>query len=192
MKILASLFLLIPFCVEIHALDLNEEAQKAVEGLSKQLQKSKILKVGPRLFNREVTPQMWPKPGEKWIGIVGDSSATGAASHQSFRATLIGVLSAATKHLNPKEQLLSPIRVMYTTEEFKEAERRGQAFELNVQSDLSQKIDTEEYPSGMCWDKLWVFPPIESCLPRKTGPESVRCTSRCFACWRSAHPLCRR
>jgi hypothetical protein len=148
MKFSACLFLLIALCVEIHALDLNDEARKAMEGLSKQLQKSKIVKVGPRLFNREVTPQMWPKPGEQWIGLVGDSSITGAASHPQFHATLIGVLDSATKHLNPKEEAFSPIRVMYTTEEFKEAERRGRALELNLQSDLSQKIDTEEYSFG--------------------------------------------
>jgi hypothetical protein len=148
MKFSACLFLLIGLCVEIHALDLNEEARKAIEGLSKQLQKSKIIKVGPRLFNREVTPLMWPKPGERWIGLVGDSSITGAASHPEFHATIIGVLDSAMKHLNPKEEVLSPIRVMYTTEEFKEAEHRGRAFELNLQSDLSQKIDTEEYSFG--------------------------------------------
>jgi len=130
MKALVRLILALPFCVESHALDLNAEAEKALNNLSKQLQKSKVIKVGPRLFNRKVTPQMAPKPDELWLGFVGDSSATGAASHPDFRATFAGIFSAATKSLNPKERLISPIRVMYTTEEYSFGYQIGQLLRL--------------------------------------------------------------
>lgn len=148
MRIIQLLILLALFNVKIHALDLNAEGQKALQGLSKSLQKSKVIKVGPRLFNREVTPKMWPKPDEYWMGIVGDSSVTGAAASPDFQATLQGISDAATKSLNPKEKMLSPVRVMYTTEEFNAADKAGKSFELNLQSNFSQKFDTEEYSIG--------------------------------------------
>lgn len=169
MRFIQLLILLALFNVKIHALDLNAEGQKALEGLSKSLQKSKVIKVGPRLFNREVTPQMWPKPDELWVGIVGDSSVTGAASHPDFRATIQGVADSASNSLNPKEPLLSPIRVMYTTEEFNSADKAGQSFELNLQSDFSQKFDTEEYSFGYQLGQLLKLPPDKIVIAGQDG-----------------------
>ncbi len=169
MKTYAIFALALFFCVKIYALDLNAEGKKALGGLSKALQKSKIIKTGPRLFNRKVTDANRPKPGEFWIGIVGDSSTTGAAASPHFHATWASMFDNTVGNMEPSEPLPPPIRVMYTTSEFKKADHEGQAMELNIQSGLSQKIDTEEYSFGYILGKKIGLSPDRIVLAGQDG-----------------------
>lgn len=136
-----------------HADSVENELRNRANDLFGQLQKS----VSPmRPFNHELTAQNRPKAGQYWIGIVGDSSTTGAAASPHFRATwlnLLDHLAEAIKNikgadLEPDENLPAPLRVMYTPQEFAQESSQGRAIILNLQSDLSQKIDTEEYSFG--------------------------------------------
>lgn len=136
-----------------HANPLENELRDRANDLFGQLQKS----VSPmRPFNHELTAENRPKAGQYWIGIVGDSSTTGAAASPHFRATWLNLLDhmvEAIKNikgtdLEPDEALPAPLRVMYTPQEFAKESSQGRAIILNLQSDLSQKIDTEEYSFG--------------------------------------------
>ena len=133
-----------------------EDLNNFLKNPSQQLQKSQIIKVGPRPFNHDLDSGNRPKPGEFWIGIVGDSSTTGAASSPHFEAGWSNfakhIADAAanlrSNDLGPDEPLPAPLRVMYTMGEFDQSIRDGNAQELNIQSLLSQKVDTEEYSFG--------------------------------------------
>jgi hypothetical protein len=123
---------------------------------SQQLQKSQIIKIGPRPFNHDLTDGNRPKPNDFWIGVVGDSSTTGAAASPHFQASWSNiarhladaVANLRSDDLGPDEPLPAPLRVMYTMSDFDQAVRDGNAQELNIQSLLSQKLDTEEYSFG--------------------------------------------
>lgn len=158
MKITLVLLLSL-YCATSSAGDLDNigrEIGNAVRKGKDELEKSQIIKTGPRLFNHELTDENRPKPGQFWMAVVGDSSATGAAASPQFEAkwlSLLGNVADMIKNikaddLGPIEPLPAPLRVMYTEAEFEEAGKKGQKQDLNIESNLSQKVDTEQYSFG--------------------------------------------
>ena len=136
--------------------DLSDAVKKGGDFLKKEFQKTDLAKAEFNPYNREVNEENRPKAGEFWIGIIGDSSVTGAAANPQFQPNWLNLLGHAGKallnlhssNLTAGPGYQSPIRVMYTRGEYDEAKAKNQSLEQKIEADLSQKIDTEEFSFG--------------------------------------------
>lgn len=195
-KIMKNLILLasllnctLTFTTFAHADDFKNAVKKAGKDisnagkeLSKELQKVPIASTKYNPFNREMSPAISPKAGEFWIAVVGDSSATGAAASPNFQPSWLNILghigqaliNLHDSDLGPGPGYASPYRVMYSRPEFDVAKSKNKADDLTAESDLSQKIDTEEFSFGYALSQKLSMSPNKLVL---TGQDGVRISS---------------
>lgn len=127
---------------------------------------------------------------EPWLGLVGDSSITGAATSLDLQPswfTLAGVVLEFLGESIPESQQadirripfantfvlngrMDPaVRVLYSQKEFQQAKAEGREIELNLESKGSLRLDIPEYSFGYLTGRRLGFPAHRIVLVGQNG-----------------------
>jgi hypothetical protein len=179
-SIILKLYLALAFsflCLPARAFDLFEEAEKAG-----------LINAQAHPLSRSLAAPF--SDYESWIGIVGDSSTTGAFASPRMQATWLTVLNQVidfanddrllslrpriqdypnAKFFHLQEPIQSLERVLYTRSEFTAAEQSNQAFELDLSAQASLRVNTSEYTFGYMIGKYWKLPEDHIVLAGQDG-----------------------